>query len=226
MSKKYRFAVVLSGCGNQDGAEIHESVLTLWAIHRQGGEFQCFAPNIPQHHVLNFMTGQEMAERRNVLVEAARIARGEIRDLAAYRAADYDALVFPGGLGAAKNLSTFAFDGPHCVVNEEVARAIRETAARGKPIGALCIAPAIVARILGEGVEVTVGPAGQASAMVQEMGAVHIETGHGEVVVDRKRKVVTTPCYMMEARVDQIGDGAENLVLAMIGLLDEAGAGE
>ena len=96
MSKKV--AVILSGCGNKDGAEIHESVLTLWAIHKHGAEFQCFAPNISQHHVLNFITGQEMAEERNVLVESARIARGNIKDLADYKADDFDALVMPGGL--------------------------------------------------------------------------------------------------------------------------------
>ena len=103
--------MILSGCGNKDGAEIHESVMTLWAIHKHGADYQCFAPDIPQHHVLNFITDQEMDEERNVLVEAARIARGNIRDLAEYKADNFDALVIPGGLGVAKNLSSFAFDG-------------------------------------------------------------------------------------------------------------------
>ena len=214
MDKK-TIAVILSGCGNQDGAEIHESVMTLWAINRHGADYQCFAPNIPQHHVLNFITGQEMDETRNVLVESARIARGNIRDLVEYNAADFDALVIPGGLGVAKNLSTFAFDGPHCFVNEAVERAVRDTADRGKPIGALCIAPAIIAKILGD-VEVTIGhDPGTAEAVVQ-MGARHSQTTHGEIVVDRQRKVVTTPCYMLDARVDQIGEGAENLVTAVL----------
>jgi len=213
MSKK--IAVILSGCGNQDGAEIHEAVMTLWAINRHGADYQCFAPNIPQHHVLNFITGQEMDETRNVLIESARIARGNIRDLVEYNAADFDALVIPGGLGVAKNLSTFAFDGPHCFVNEAVERAVRDTADRGKPIGALCIAPAIIAKILGD-VEVTIGhDPGTAEAVVQ-MGAKHSQTTHGEIVVDRQRKVVTTPCYMLDARVDQIGEGAENLVTAVL----------
>jgi len=214
MDKK-TIAVILSGCGNQDGAEIHESVMTLWAINRHGADYQCFAPNIPQHHVLNFITGQEMDETRNVLVESARIARGNIRDLVEYNADDFDALVIPGGLGVAKNLSTFAFDGPHCFVNEAVERAVRDTADRGKPIGALCIAPAIIAKILGD-VEVTIGhDPGTAEAVVQ-MGAKHSQTTHGEIVVDRQRKVVTTPCYMLDARVDQIGEGAENLVTAVL----------
>ena len=217
MDKK-TIAVILSGCGNQDGAEIHESVMTLWAINRHGADYQCFAPNIPQHHVLNFITGQEMDETRNVLIESARIARGNIRDLVEYNAADFDALVIPGGLGVAKNLSTFAFDGPHCFVNEAVERAVHDTADRGKPIGALCIAPAIIAKILGD-VEVTIGhDPGTAEAVVQ-MGAKHSQTTHGEIVVDRQRKVVTTPCYMLDARVDQIGEGAENLVMAVLEMI-------
>ena len=208
-------AVILSGCGNKDGAEIHESVMTLWAINRHGADYQCFAPNITQHHVLNFITDQEMDESRNVLVESARIARGNIKDLVEYNADDFDALVIPGGLGVAKNLSTFAFDGPHCVVNEAVERAVRDTADRGKPIGALCIAPAIIAKILGD-VEVTIGQDAGTEAAVVQMGAKHSKTTHGEIVVDRQRKVVTTPCYMLDARVDQIGEGAENLVTAVL----------
>jgi len=215
MKKKVKFAVILSGCGNKDGAEIHESVMTLWAIHKHGAEFQCFAPDIPQHHVLNFITGQEMAETRNVLIESARIARGNIRDLKDYQAADYDGLIMPGGLGAAKNLSTFAFDGPHCFVNQDVERSVRDTAGQGKPIGALCIAPAIIAKILGK-VEITIGEDAATEAAIVKMGASHAKTTHGEIVVDREKKVVTTPCYMLDARVDQIGTGAENLVAAML----------
>ena len=215
MGDPKKFAVILSGCGNKDGAEIHESVMTLWAIHKHGAEFQCFAPDIPQHHVLNFITGQEMDESRNVLVESARIARGNIKDLKEYDAEDYDGIIMPGGLGAAKNLSTFAFDGPHCFVNQDVERAVRDTAARGKPIGALCIAPAIIAKILGQ-VEITIGEDAATEAAIAQMGASHTKTTHGEIIVDRKNKVVTTPCYMLDARVDQIGAGAENLVQAML----------
>jgi enhancing lycopene biosynthesis protein 2 len=215
MADNKKIAVILSGCGIKDGAEIHETVMTLWAIHRHGADYQCFAPDIPQRHVLNFITDQEMAEERNVLIESARIARGNIKDLAMYDADDFDALVIPGGLGVAKNLSTFAFDGPHCFVNEEVERSVKQTAAKGKPIGALCIAPAIIARILGD-VEVTIGQDPGTEAAVVQMGASHSITTHGEIVVDREKKIVTTPCYMLDARVDQIGEGAENLVKAVI----------
>ena len=213
MSKK--IAVILSGCGNKDGAEIHESVMTLWAIHKHGAEYQCFAPDVEQHHVLNFITNQEMDEKRNVLVESARIARGDIKDLKEYNASDFDGLVLPGGLGAAKNLSTFAFDGPHCFVNKEVERAVKETAAQNKPIGALCIAPAIIARILGD-VQVTIGQDPGTEAAITKMGARHQQTSHGEIVVDEQHKIVTTPCYMLDARVDQIGEGAENLIKALL----------
>jgi len=213
MSKK--IAVILSGCGNKDGAEIHESVMTLWAIHKHGAEYQCFAPDIEQHHVLNFITNQEMPEKRNVLVESARIARGNIKDLKTFKAEDYDGLIMPGGLGAAKNLSTFAFEGPDCTVNEDVVKAVKKTASLKKPIGALCIAPAIIAKILG-GVIVTIGQDPETAAAITRMGASHQQTTHGEIIVDRQHKVVTTPCYMLNARVDQIGDGADNLVTAVL----------
>lgn len=218
MAEKKKFAVILSGCGNKDGAEIHESVMTLWAIHKHGAEYQCFAPDIDQHHVLNFITNQEMAEKRNVLVESARIARGAIMDLKAYKVNDFDGLIMPGGLGVAKNLSTFAFEGADCTVNEDVVRAVKETAAQNKPIGALCIAPAIIAKILGD-VEVTIGQDPGTEAAIIKMGASHQQTTHGEIVVDRQHKIVTTPCYMLDARVNQIGEGAENLVIALLEML-------
>lgn len=215
--KGKKIAVVLSGCGNRDGAEIHESTLTLWAIHKHRADYQCFAPDILQHHVVNHLTGEEMNEQRNVLVEAARIARGKIKDLQQFDPAQYDALIFPGGLGAAGNLCTYAFDGPDCTVNKDVEHAIRAMHRAGKPIGALCIAPVILAKVLGKG-ELTVGQDAATAADLETMGAKHTPTMHGEIVVDRTNKIVSTPCYMLEARVDQIGDGAENLVKAVLAL--------
>jgi len=212
-----RIAVVLSGCGNRDGAEIHESTLTLLAIHKQGADFQCFAPDIPQYHVLNHLTGEEMDEQRNVLVEAARIARGNIKDLSRFDPAEHDALILPGGLGAAKNLSTYAFDGPDCKVNKDVEHAVRSMHAAGKPIGALCIAPVILAKVLGRG-ELTAGQDTATAANLEAMGAKHTDTTHGEIVVDRRDRIVSTPCYMLDARVDQIAEGAENLVRAVLEL--------
>ncbi len=217
-TNKKSIAVILSGSGNQDGSEIHEATLTLWAIHKNGAEYQCYAPNIPQHHVLNHLTGKEMDETRNVLIESARIARGDVKDLAEFNQARHDALVIPGGLGAAKNLSTFAFDGQDCEVNADVAQAVQEMVKANKPIGALCIAPVILAKVIDAAL-ITVGQSPDVIKKVNAMGAQHKTTLQGEIVVDRKRKLVTTPCYMLEARVDQIGDGADKLIQEILQLM-------
>jgi enhancing lycopene biosynthesis protein 2 len=161
--------------------------------------------------VVNHITGEEMKETRNVLVEAARIARGNIKALSEYRAEDYDALVFPGGFGAAKNLCTFAFDGPDCTVNADVEAAIRSTVVAEKPIGALCISPALITKVLGD-VEVTIGQDEGTANAIESLGGTHVKTTHGEIVVDEKYKVITTPCYMLDATINQIADGAENAV--------------
>ncbi len=213
-----KIAVVLSGNGVYDGSEIHEATLTLYSIARMGAVYEIFAPDIPQHHVINHLTGEEMAESRNVLVESARIARGKIRNLNEFSGREFDALIFPGGFGAAKNLSTFAFDGIDCKVNPDVENAIKEMISLGKPIGALCISPVILARIL-EDVELTIGQDAGTAEAIQKMGSTHTETSHGEIIVDRKYKVVTTPCYMLDATIDQIGEGADKVVGAILKLI-------
>ena len=210
-----KFAVVLSGCGVFDGAEIHEATLTLLAIAQQGASYEIFAPDINQHHVINHYTHQEMPEKRNILVESARIARGKIKPLSQFRSPDFDAIIFPGGFGAAKNLSTVAFDGPNARVNADVEAAVIAMHKAGKPIGALCIAPAVIARILGN-VEVTIGNDPGTVAVIEKMGGKHIKATHGEVVVDKKNKVFTTPCYMLDATIVQIYEGATNVVREMI----------
>lgn len=218
--QKKMIAVVLSGCGHRDGSEIHEATLTLWAVHKNGAEFQCFAPDIPQHHVLNHITGEEMPETRNVLVESARIARGKIKDLKAFKESDFDALIFPGGVGAAKNLCTYAMDGPNCTVNDDVARAIRAMHAAGKPIGALCVAPAILARIFGKQLapELTIGRDAGTAAAIEAMGARHFEAGRTDVVIDEANRIVTTPCYMLPTRIRDVATGAEKAVQALLAL--------
>ncbi len=152
-----KVAVILSGCGVYDGAEIHESVITLLRLSQRGAQVQCFAPNIAQHHVINHLTGEEMPESRNVLVESARIARGEIKDLREARAEDFDALIVPGGFGAAKNLSDFAIAGAQCQVQPDVLALARGFVDAGKPVGLICIAPAMAAKIYGAGVQCTIG---------------------------------------------------------------------
>lgn len=210
-----KFAVVLSGCGVFDGAEIHEATLTLLAIAQQGAGYEIFAPDIDQYHVINHYTHKEVAEKRNVLVESARIARGKIKPLSHFRDKDFDAIIFPGGFGAAKNLSTVAFDGADAKVNSDVAVAVRSMHKAGKPIGALCIAPAMIARILGH-VEVTIGNEKGTADAIRKMGGVHVEATHGEVVVDKKNKIFTTPCYMLEATIIDIYQGAMNVVQEML----------
>jgi len=210
-----KIAVILAGNGVFDGAEIHEATLTLYAIAKHNATYEIFAPNINQHHVINHITGEEMPEKRNVLVESARIARGKITDLAKFDASQFDALIFPGGFGVAKNLCTFAFDGINCKVNIDVEKAIRSMIEQKKPVGALCIAPVLLAKILGD-VELTIGQDKGTADAVRNMGARHKETTHGDVIVDKKYKVATTPCYMLDATIAQIGDGANNVVKAIL----------
>lgn len=210
-----KFAVVLSGCGVFDGAEIHEATLTMLAIKKQGAQYDIFAPDISQHHVINHITGEEMDETRNVLIESARIARGQIKDLKQYDPNNYDALIFPGGFGAAKNLCDFAFNGADCIINPDVEKAILKTAGKNKPIGALCISPVIFAKVFGD-VEVTIGQDAGTAEAIEKLGATHINTNHGEVIIDEKNNLYTTPCYMLDANILEIDKGASNIVKAML----------
>lgn len=210
-----KFAVILSGSGVFDGSEIHEATLTMLAIMKNGATYEIFAPDVNQHHVINHLTGEEMKETRNVLVESARIARGQIRDLKTYNPADFDALILPGGFGAAKNLSDFAFKGADCKVNEDVEKAIGSTHAMGNPIGALCIAPVILAKVIHQS-RITIGDDGSTVAAVEKLGATHEKTTHGEVVYDAQHNLFTTPCYMLDANIVQIDEGANNVVKAMM----------
>ncbi len=212
-----KFAVVLSGNGVYDGAEIHEATMTLYAIMKNGGKYEIFAPDIPQHHVINHITGDEMNETRNVLIESARIARGNIKALSEFDAANFDAIIFPGGFGAAKNLSSFAFDGADCTVNADVEKSILAMVQAGKPIGALCISPAIMAKVL-QGAELTIGSDKGTAEAIEKMGATHKTTTHGEVVIDEAFKLVTTPCYMLDANILQIADGANNVIKTIMGM--------
>jgi enhancing lycopene biosynthesis protein 2 len=218
MEKRKKIAVILSGCGVYDGSEIHEATLTLLAIVKNGAEYGVFAPDIPQHHVINHLTGDVMKESRNVLVESARIARGKISPLDAFKTSDFDAVILPGGFGAAKNLSTYAFDSIGMKVLPEVEKIIRDMVASGKPLGALCISPVIMAKLLA-GVEVTIGCDEETAAAIEKLGARHKCAGKGEVVIDKKFKVVTTPCYMLDADIAEIESGIDKLVKSVLDLV-------
>lgn len=214
-----KIAVCLSGCGVHDGAEIHESVLTLLAIDQAGAKAVCCAPDIPQAAVVNHVTQKPEAGTRNVLVESARIARGDIRNLRDVKAADIDALVFPGGFGAAKNLCTFASDGANCAVNPEVERLAGEMLAARKPIGAICIAPAMLARIVGRRdlhPKVTIGTDPGTAAAINQMGAQHCACAVTEMVVDERHKIVTTPAYMLGRGPAEVFEGIRKLVSEVI----------
>lgn len=212
---KKKFAVVIAGCGVYDGAEIHETVLTLLAIDRNECTYTLFAPDIPQAHVVNHLTGEPTGEKRNVLVESARIARGVIFDLSLFDPADYDALLFPGGFGVAKNFCSYAFEGTTCKVEPLIERAIREMHRAGKPIGVMCISPVLLTRVLKH-VTTTIGNDSGTAGDLEALGGKHIVTSATEVISDKQNKVFSTPCYMLDSRISEIAAGVENLIRSML----------
>lgn len=217
MSK--RVAVVLSGCGVYDGAEIHESVLALLHLSQAGAQVQCFAPDIPQLHVINHLKGEvATGETRNVLVEAARIARGNIKPLTEARAQDFDALIVPGGFGAAKNLCDFALKGAAMTVQPDFLAFAQAMHAAGKPIGLICIAPTMAAAICGSGVKATIGNDADTVAAVNATGAQHCECTVQETCVDHDRKLVTTPAYMLAQSIAEASSGIGKLVVEVLAL--------
>ena len=218
-----KIGVVLSGCGVYDGAEIHESVITLLAIDRAGAQAVCMAPNVDQMHVVNHLTGEESAgEKRNVLVEAARIARGEIKDISTVKADDIDALVFPGGFGAAKNLSSFAVKGENCDVHPEVVRLVKEFAAKQKPQAVLCIAPAMMAKIYEDAPKkpvLTIGNDKETSGKIEIMGSRHQDCAANDFVFDAENKIVSTPAYMLGQSISEVAEGIEKTINELIKLI-------
>jgi len=222
MAKAKRVGVVLSGCGVMDGAEVQESVLTLLAIDREGAQAECMAPNMQQMHVIDHLTNKEVqGEKRNVLVEAARIVRGNIRDIRDIKADTIDALVFPGGYGAAKNLCDFAVKGENCHVQPDVVRLAREMVKAKKPIGVVCIAPAVMAKVaqeLGIIIKLTIGNDADTAATLRKMGIQHVDTPATDIMVDEEHKIVSTPAYMLAQRISEAATGIEKLVKAVISM--------
>ena len=210
-----KFAIILSGCGVHDGAEIHETVATMIALKKNNTDYQFFAPNRKQYHVINHLTGAEVGEERNILVESARLARGKIKEIAEYKPEDFDGLIFPGGFGVAKNLCNYAIKGADCELFPDVINAIQATIDAKKPIGAECITPAMMAAYL-TGAVVTIGNDQETAAHIQQMGGHHVETKHNGVVYDSKYNLYSTPCYMLGADILEIYESAEALVKALI----------
>ncbi len=224
-----KIGVLLSGCGVYDGSEIHEAVFTLLAIDENKAEAVCFAPDIEQHHVINHQNGEEMEDRRNVLIESARIARGNIGSLAGITSEDIDALVIPGGFGAAKNLSKWAFEGPDGDILPDVKRIINEMVAKGKPVAGLCMGPTVIAKALedsGIKASLTVGTTEAPSsyeiegisAGMEKAGATAVMKTVEEIEVDLVNRIVSAPCYMMDATVTQIRNNIKDAIDKLVQL--------
>lgn len=215
-----RIGVVLSGCGVYDGAEIHEAVITLLAIARSGAQAVCFAPDKSQVEVINHLSGETMAENRNVLIESARLARGDIQPLAKARAADLDALIVPGGFGAAKNLSSFASEGSQCVVDRDLKALALALHQDNKPLGFMCIAPALLPKIFDFPLRLTIGTDSDTAEVIEDMGAEHVPCPVDDIVVDEENKIVTTPAYMLAKNIAQAATGIEKLVARILVLCE------
>jgi enhancing lycopene biosynthesis protein 2 len=214
----HRIGVLLSGCGYLDGTEIHEAVCTLLALDEAAVECVCMAPDVP-FEVVDHRTGQSTGERRNVLTESARIARGNIQDIKEVDADELDALILPGGFGAAKNLSSFAVDGPKMTVLPEVESLIHAVHKAGKPIGAICIAPAVISRLI-PGVSLTIGNDPDTAGALTQMGSTHCDCPVTDFVVDREKKVVSTPAYMLGPWVADVNQGIARCVREVLGMLE------
>ena len=214
-----KVGVVLSGCGAQDGAEIHESVITLLALDRAGAEVTIMAPDMNQFHVINHLNNEEIDTSRNILIESARIARGNIVDVANVTGDELDALIFPGGTGMAKNIFDYAMVGPDCTVIKDVQRLTMEIIEAGKPLGAICIAPVMVAKVLqkmGRSGKVTGGCNEQITTDINSMGIETESVDAGKIVVDEKNKIVSTPAYVEAKSIQEAAEGIEKLVIKVL----------
>jgi enhancing lycopene biosynthesis protein 2 len=217
-----KVAVILSGCGVQDGSEIHEAVLTLLMIARAGAAYQCLAPDIAQMRVVNHISGKESAETRNVLQESARIARGEILNIAQAQPSDYAAIIFPGGFGAALNLSNFGIKGikkTQWEVESSVLKFAKTMANQGKPAGFICISPTLISKIYGPGLQLTIGNNKEIAQLLEKIGAIHIKCAATDCIIDKAHKVVSTPAYMLAQSIAEAACGIEKLVNAVLSLL-------
>lgn len=212
-----RVAVILAGCGHRDGSEIREAVLTLLALDRQGVQYRCFAPDRMQHDVINHLTGEPMSESRNILVEAARIARGDVEDVRRADVGEFDAVIVPGGYGSAKNLCDFALRGADMEIQPDIEHFLSAMHVAGKPVGLICIAPAMAPRIEPK-TRFTIGTDAATAKTIEKMGGHHVECAVTECVVDKDQKIVSTPAYMFDARVSKIAEGIDKLVQEVLAL--------
>ncbi|KLU15905.1 MULTISPECIES: isoprenoid biosynthesis glyoxalase ElbB [Xenorhabdus] len=213
-------AIIFSGCGVYDGSEIHESVLTMLSLSRLGAEMSFFSPDEMQHHVINHLNGEEKQERRYIMEESARITRGNIQPLSKVNIDELDALIIPGGFGAAKNLCDFAFKGSDCEINKELLSIVQNMHRQGKPMGFICIAPVMVSKILGKPIKVTIGNDPETAAQIAKMGGVHVECPVDDIVIDFENKIVTTPAYMLAESLAQAEKGIDKLVRKILEMIE------
>lgn len=222
-----KIGVLLHGCGVFDGTEIQEAVLSLLAIKEAGADYICFAPNINQHHVLNHTTGEEMNETRNILVESARIARGNILDIKDLNLADIDGLVLPGGFGTAKNITKWAFEGSNGEINADVAKLLVDAVQQGKPIAGLCMSPTTIAKALAQAgikANLSVGTTAEASPYdiaaiaggVSSLGHTHEAHTIRDIAIDTTHKIISAPCYMMEGDIVAVNNNVKQAITAMM----------
>lgn len=214
-----QIAIILSGCGVFDGSEINETVLTLLAIEQADVSYQAFAPNIDQKDVINHHLSEPMQQSRNVLIESARLVRGNIKDLCEADAEDFDGLIIPGGFGAAKNLCDFALSGAAFTVHPEVEKLVHAMHSAGKPVGFLCIAPVMIAKLYPAGTKLTIGNDAEIASIINQLGAQHVDCAVEDIVTDYKHKVVSTPAYMLAKNIVDAQQGIGNLVEQMLELM-------
>lgn len=214
--KQIKVAIILAGCGVKDGSEIHESTMLMLALSQQNIAYDCFAPDLPQHDVVNHLSGETMAETRNMLVEAARIARGSIRALSELQLEEYRAICIPGGFGVAKNLCDYAQTGKNLQILPQLQELLTQAHAKKIPLLALCIAPVILAKLV-TGAQITIGQDEQVAQDIRDLGGEAVLCGeHEGVIIDEKNLFFTTPCYMLEANIAQIYAGVASLVKALV----------
>jgi len=221
-----KFGILLSGCGVYDGAEIQETVLTMLAVKEIGAEYVCISVDAEQHHVINHLTGEEMNETRNMLVESARVARGEVTNIREITPADIDGLIIPGGFGSAKNFTKWAFEGPDGAILPEVKLLLVNLVNIGKPVVALCVSPVVLAKALEDAnlkTTMTIGSDLEESpyditafaAGLEHTGVIPSMKTINEIHVDEENKIITAPCYMMNADILQVRKNIQTAVEAL-----------
>jgi enhancing lycopene biosynthesis protein 2 len=214
-----KIGIILAGCGSRDGSEIHEAILTLYFLDHAGVETVCMAPDRNQFHVIDHLSLHETQETRNMLTESARIARGKIQNIDTVSSKDLDGLILPGGTGAAKNLIDYNINKRNCTIHDDVKRLILEIVKTGKPLGAICIAPVIVAVALRDSSFhplLTIGTSQEEASDIEFFGSRHQDARVDEIIIDEKLKIVSTPAYMLGPAISDIAKGIEKLVQKVI----------